>query len=72
MFYETKTRSFVKTILWRIIATFITWMTIYVFTGNLSESVEITIVAAIFGMTAYYVYERVWNKIIWDKYIKRK
>ena len=67
MFYETQTRSIVKTVLWRIVATLITWGTIYYYTGKLSESVEITIVAAIIGMTAYYFYERVWNRVQWGK-----
>ena len=67
MFYETQIRSIVKTVAWRVIATLITWGTIYFYTGKLSESVEITIVAAIIGMTAYYVYERVWNKVQWGK-----
>ncbi len=67
MFYETKARSVVKTILWRIIATLITWSVIYFYTGKLSESIEITVVAALIGMTIYYIYERVWNKIQWGK-----
>lgn len=67
MFYETKTRTLTKTVIWRIIATLITWGTVYFYTGKLAESVEITIAAALLGMTAYYIYERVWNKIKWGK-----
>ena len=67
MFYETQTRTITKTILWRIVATLITWGTIYFYTGELTESVKITIVAALIGMTAYYIYERIWNKIQWGK-----
>ncbi len=67
MFYETKTRTITKTILWRIVATLITWGTIYFYTGKLSESIRITTVAALIGMAAYYIYERMWNKIKWDK-----
>ena len=67
MFYETQTRTITKTILWRIVATLITWETIYFYTGELTESVKITIVAALIGMTAYYIYERIWNKIQWGK-----
>jgi uncharacterized membrane protein len=67
MFYETQSRTVIKTILWRIVVTLITWSTIYYYTGQLKESVKITIVAAIIGMTAYYIYERVWNKIQWGK-----
>ena len=67
MFYETQTRTLTKTILWRIVATLITLGTIYFYTGELNESIKITIVAALIGMTAYYIYERIWNKIQWGK-----
>ncbi len=56
-----------KAIFWRIIATLITWGTVYYYTRKLSESIELTIVAAIIGITAYYIYERVWNRIQWGK-----
>ena len=67
MYQETKTRSLAKTVIWRVIATFITWGTIYFFTGKLSESLRITIVAALIGMSAYYIHERVWNSMGWGK-----
>jgi len=65
--YETKTRSLAKTILWRIVATLLTWATVYYFTGQLSESFIITIVAAAISMLAYYIHERIWNIIKWGK-----
>lgn len=68
IFQETKTRTILKTVLWRIIATLITWGSLYYFTGQFLESSKITIVAAVIGMTAYYFYERVWNTINWGKY----
>ncbi|MEK7509871.1 MAG: DUF2061 domain-containing protein [Patescibacteria group bacterium] len=64
---ETKTRSLVKTILWRIIATLVTWVVVFVFTGTAVESLKITLVAAVASMTAYYVHERVWNVVRWGK-----
>ena len=67
LFQETKTRSAVKTVLWRVIATLITWGTLYYFTGQLFESSKITIVAAIIGMAVYYLYERAWNNIDWGR-----
>ena len=67
MFYETKTRTVVKALLWRIIATLITWGTVYYYTKKLSESIQLTIVAAVIGITVYYIYERVWNRIQWGK-----
>ncbi len=70
LFYETHTRTAVKTVLWRIVATLITWGTVYWFTGEIKESIKITLIAALLGMTAYYFYERIWNAIGWGKVIK--
>ncbi|MCX6702030.1 MAG: DUF2061 domain-containing protein [Candidatus Zambryskibacteria bacterium] len=66
---DTKTRSIVKTIIWRVIATLLTWGTIYFFTGKLSESFKMTIIAAAISMIAYYIHERIWNNIQWGKKI---
>lgn len=66
-FHETKSRSIVKTVIWRIIATLITWGVLFYYTGKLAESIQITIVAAIIGMVAYYIHERTWNIINWGK-----
>lgn len=64
---ETRARSLVKTIIWRVVATLITGSTIYFFTQEWSESVEITFVAALLSMTGYYIHERVWNRIHWGE-----
>ena len=64
---ETKTRTLVKTVVWRIIATLLTWAVVYIFTGSITGSLEITLVAAAVSMLAYYVHERVWNVIKWGK-----
>lgn len=69
-YYETKTRSLAKTIIWRVIATLVTWGTIYFYTRQLSESLEITLVAAIISMIVYYFHERIWNFIKWGKIIE--
>lgn len=66
-FHETKTRTVAKMILWRVIATSITWGTVYSFTDTFAESSKITLIAALIGMTAYYVYERAWNGVDWGK-----
>lgn len=67
MHTETSKRSFVKTITWRIIATLITWGVIYAYMDRVSESLAITLIAAFLSMTAYYIHERIWNKINWEK-----
>lgn len=55
-------RSIKKTITWRIIATIITGIIIFSFTGKLSEASYITIVNAIALTIVYYLHERFWSK----------
>lgn len=64
---ETKTRSLVRSIVWRICATLITLAVVYAFTGNIGQSSGITLVAAALSMAAYYGHERIWNRIVWGR-----
>jgi uncharacterized membrane protein len=64
---ESKKRSLTKTITWKIVATLITFLTLYYFTGNLSVSSAITVVEAVLGMILFYIHERVWNRVSWGK-----
>lgn len=66
-FQETQKRTILKTILWRVIATLITWTVLFLYTGQIKESIKITLTAALAGMIAYYIYERIWNAIHWEK-----
>jgi uncharacterized membrane protein len=70
-FQETKTRTAVKSVLWRIVATLITWGSFYYFTGDIGQSTKITIFAAIVGIIAYYIFERIFNYIQWGKIITK-
>jgi uncharacterized membrane protein len=65
--HETFKRSLAKTIIWRIIGTVITWAVIYVFTGELQKSTNITLLVAVILAIGYYVNERVWNSIQWGR-----
>ena len=65
--HETHARTFVKTIVWRAVATLITLGTVYFFTGHIGESAEIAISGAALGIIAYYLYERAWNGIEWGR-----
>lgn len=66
--YETKIRSFLKSIIWRIIATINGILGAYLFTHNILESVKIGIFANFTGFILYYLHERFWNKIKWGRY----
>lgn len=60
---ESHKRSLLKSITWRIIAVIVTFIVIYAFTHKLLESGGIAITANVINMIAYYIHERMWNRI---------
>lgn len=65
--YETHARTLAKTIVWRVVATLITWSALYLFTGEFEKSAEVTGAAALVSMAAYYLHERIWNSVRWGR-----
>ena len=64
---ESHKRTLVKTIIWRVF-NFIYWPVIaYAVTGSWQQTGLLTI-GAFVRMFLYYGYERVWNKITWQRY----
>ena len=59
----SKIRSIKKTVSWRIIATLITGVVVFSFTGHLSDTTYITLTSAFILMVFYYIHERIWSKI---------
>ena len=64
---ETFSRSLLKTIVWRILATMITFVVVYTFTGSLGDASTITLTAAALLAVGYYFHERVWDKVKWGR-----
>lgn len=62
-----KSRSFVKSITWRIIALLTTFVSLYVITGDLGISSAGTLLTNGINFVAYYYHERVWNSVSWGK-----
>lgn len=62
----SRVRSVLKTVSWRILATIITGIVVYLYTGKIGESSKITLTAALVLTVIYYLHERFW---IW---IRRK
>lgn len=60
---ESHKRSIAKTITWRIIATFITTIITFWFTGNTALSIAIGFTDTLIKLFTYYFHERIWNKI---------
>ncbi len=58
---ETKVRSVVKTISWRIVATLTTILLVFIFTGNIAISTSVGALEVFSKILIYYIHERVWN-----------
>ena len=58
--YDDRIRPIIKTISWRIVAMIITGAVVYVYTGEIKKSGEISIVAGLILTLVYYLHERFW------------
>ena len=64
---ETRKRSLVKSINWRIICIAVSIITAYFLTGKIDVSIAIGTLYNTVTMIAYYFHERFWNKLDWEK-----
>jgi uncharacterized membrane protein len=64
---ETRKRSVVKSLSWRIICIIVSIITAYFLTGKLDVSVAIGTVYNAITMILYYFHERFWNMLEWGK-----
>ncbi len=67
----TKTRSFFKTLTWRAIATLVTVILVYAFTGKLSISLGVGALEISSKIVLYYLHERAWNRIKFGRINKK-
>jgi uncharacterized membrane protein len=59
---ETKKRSIIKTITYRIICIISLLIISYLLTGNIYQATYITIIFQTFQTIVYYLHERAWAK----------
>jgi len=64
---NSKTRSFVKGVTWRFLATLTTMILVYIFTGDLSLTLGIGILEVTAKIILYYLHERAWENVTWGK-----
>jgi len=64
---ETHTRSILKAISWRFIATLITFSTAWLLTGTVDVAIKIGLLDTVIKMGAYYMHERGWNRLDFGK-----
>ncbi|MEK6963208.1 MAG: DUF2061 domain-containing protein [Nanoarchaeota archaeon] len=62
---ESRRRTFVKGITFRVLATLATFVVVFSFTGNLGLAGAVGGIDAISKFTLYYFHERAWNKSSW-------
>jgi len=59
---EKHSRTALKTLSWRIIATSTTLLLVYIFTKNVLLSVGVSITESVVKTIIYYMHERLWNR----------
>ena len=62
---ESRKRSVVKSIIWRIICVAVSVLTSYFLTGRWDLAIAIGSVYNVITMILYYFHERLWNKTKW-------
>lgn len=68
MYRETKIRSIVKTISWRILATLTTITLVYIFIGDTTIAFTVGGIEVFLKMLVYFIHERVWDKLKFGKH----
>eukprot|EP00523_Entomoneis_sp_CCMP467_P016323 CAMPEP_0168776620 /NCGR_PEP_ID=MMETSP0725-20121227/6132_1 /TAXON_ID=265536 /ORGANISM="Amphiprora sp., Strain CCMP467" /LENGTH=105 /DNA_ID=CAMNT_0008826307 /DNA_START=65 /DNA_END=382 /DNA_ORIENTATION=+ len=60
---ESHTRSFVKGLTWRILATSTTTLIAWIITGQVDAALEIGLLEFVAKLVLYYLHERLWTQI---------
>lgn len=60
---DSKTKSLLKTLSWRAVATLITMLIAYFIIGDITVALSIGAFDVVIKMVAYYFHERAWTKI---------
>jgi len=64
---ESRKRSVMKALSWRITATLATMIIVFLFTGNLAVSIVVGVIEGVAKVLWYYVHERLWEHIPWGR-----
>jgi len=68
VYKETKLRSIVKTISWRVLATLTTVSLVYIFIGDTKIAFAVGGIEVFLKMLIYFIHERVWDKLKFGKH----
>ena len=67
IYYESRRRSILKAISWRVWATLTTIALVFLFTGRWKIAAAIGGVEVVAKLVLYFIHERVWDRITWGK-----
>ncbi|MGH7141164.1 MAG: DUF2061 domain-containing protein [Minisyncoccia bacterium] len=67
MLKESRLRTLLKTVSWRVTATVLGFIVVFTYTGKLSLSIDTSVLVGIFNTVAYYFHERAWNRLSWGR-----
>lgn len=67
MYRDTNTRSIVKGISWRAVATTTTIIIVYVFFGRLDLAIAAGLIETVLKVGLYWAHERAWFKVKWGR-----
>jgi len=67
MIYETRTRSLVKTVIYRIWVLITTYVMLVVTGQTLESALWPTVIINAVWMTSFYLYDRLWARISWGR-----
>ena len=62
-----KSRSFAKSLTWRVIALLTTFATLYALSKDINMATMATVITNAVNFVAYYYHERAWNAVNWGK-----
>ena len=60
--FDSRRKSVIKAISWRIVASLVIFLCVYVFTGEALLSLNITLIDVFLKLILYYAHERVWMR----------
>ena len=64
---ESRVRSIVKVLSWRVIATATTMSLVYIATGDLELMAHVGIADVVIKLFFYFIHERAWGRVHWGK-----
>lgn len=62
---ESKLRSIIKAVSYRVLIVILDFTVIYLLTGNTNIALGFMIISNLYTTLAYFIHERVWNRIKW-------